>query len=107
VPADATQGGRTLDTVEAAIAGGDLEGVPIRLALLLREARGQAPLVLSLADRALTPGAAGPPAAELRAALHLVRGDAYRLLGRDLEASAAVQAARLALEGPAISEEDA
>jgi len=88
-------------TVEAAIAAGDLRGVAVRLGIILRDEGALAPLVLSLADRAL---AHSERAGASAAALHLVRGDAFRSLGREIEASAAFQRSRQALMGAALDE---
>ncbi len=88
--ADETGGaaGRELGSIEEAIAAERLSGVPERLALLLRADRALAPLILSLADRALS---AVRRDDHVVAALHLVRGDAYRALGRESDATAAFQ----------------
>jgi hypothetical protein len=88
--------------VEAAIAAGRVRDVAVRLTIILREEGALAPLVLSLADRALAVAATPPVAASLQ----LVRGDAFRSLGREIEASAAFQAARRVLEATATSEAD-
>ena len=83
--------------VEAAIARGEMALAAARLAVLLRSEPSLAPLAVSLADRALSRvGERGPTVAQL----HLVRGDAYRLLGREHEASAALQRSRRALTAP-------
>lgn len=105
----AAQAGRTAEVEEAmAIAEAAVEAadatVGARLALLLRDRSAPAPLVVELADRALARGAAseseghGPAVV---AALQLVRGDAYRQMGRELEAAAAYQACRAALAASA------
>ncbi len=73
-------------------------GMPSRL---LRLDPALAPIILSTVDRAV---AAAPSAADL-SAIHLVRGDAYRCLGRDTEAAAAYQEAHQALAaGPSSKE---
>jgi predicted negative regulator of RcsB-dependent stress response len=73
-----------------------------RLGVLLRLDPALAPIILTAADRAAA--AAQPHSADLPA-IHLVRGDAYRLLGRDNEAAAAYQQAHQALsEGPSPKE---
>jgi len=77
-----------LAAIEEAIASERLIGVPERLGLLLRADAGLAALILAHADRALTTSRHDDPAA---AALHLVRGDAYRELGRGSDATAAFQ----------------
>ncbi|HEY8167351.1 MAG: hypothetical protein ACHQ02_02455 [Candidatus Limnocylindrales bacterium] len=87
-----------VQVVEAAIAAGDRRGVAVRLGIILRDEAALAPLVLSLADRAIAMGDRIGPGA---AALQLVRGDAFRAMGREIEASAAYQRARQAVEGPA------
>jgi len=96
--------GRELGSIEEAIDRDVTASVPVRLALLLRLDRAMAPLILSLAERALDKAAVRKPEA---AALHLVRGDAYRLLGREVEADAAFQRSRLALDASATDEEPA
>jgi hypothetical protein len=88
--------------VEAAIAARRVRDVAVRLAIILRDEGALAPLVLSLAERALVV-AATPPVA---ACLHVVCGDAFRSMGREIEASAAFQRARQALGGAAPSEAD-
>ena len=65
-----------------------------RLAVLLRLDPALAPVILSAAERA---AAVRPLASGDLAALHLVRGDAYRVLGRENEAAAAYRAAHQAL----------
>ena len=90
-----------VQVVEAAIAAGDRRGVSVRLGIILRDEAALAPLVLSLADRALATGDRSGPGA---AALQLVRGDAFRAMGREIEASAAYQRARQAVEGPSSRE---
>ena len=84
------------------IARGELAGVPERLALLLRMDRALAPVILSLADRVIATRA---PDASSLSALHLLRGDVYRSLGREAEATAAFQEAMRALAGRPIPEE--
>ena len=94
--------GEELETVGRALAAGDTAAASRRLAVLLRLDPALAPVILSEADRAAA--ATRPGSAEL-SAIHLVRGDAYRTLGRDIEAAAAYQQAHLALEGgPATKE---
>jgi tetratricopeptide (TPR) repeat protein len=65
-----------------------------RLAVILRLEPRLAPVILSLAGRAV---ASGGPSPEGLSALHVVRGDAYRGLGREVEAQAAYQQALRAL----------
>ena len=90
-----------VQVVEAAIAAGDRRGVAVRLGIILRDEAALAPLVLSLADRAI---ATGDRLGAGAAALQLVRGDAFRAMGREIEASAAYQRARQAVEGPSSRE---
>ena len=93
--------GRHLAAAEADIADGHLTSASDRLALLLRLDPALGPVILSTADHAVA--SAGEQHAEL-ASLHLLRGDVYRSLGRDVEASAAYQEALRALPARAISE---
>jgi hypothetical protein len=85
-----------IQVVEAAIAAGERRGVAVRLGIILRDEAALAPLVLSLADRAIATGERSGPGA---AAFQLVRGDAFRAMGREIEASAAYQRARQAVDG--------
>ncbi len=90
--------GEELETVDQAIAAGDVAAAVARLGVLLRLDPALAPIILSSADRA---AATVPEGSRHLPAIHLVRGDAYRSLGRDNEAAAAYQAAHQALsEGP-------
>ena len=90
--------GAELETVDQAIAAGDVAAAVARLGVLLRLDPALAPVILSSADRA---AAAVPAGSRHLSAIHLVRGDAYRILGRDNEAAAAYQTAHQALsEGP-------
>lgn len=94
--------GEELALIDQAISAGDGLAASGRLAVLLRLDPALAPVILSAADRAAS--AAAPGGADL-AALQLVRGDAYRILGRDNEAAAAYQLAHQALgRGPASKE---
>jgi len=94
--------GEELELAERAIAAGDATAAGDRLAVLLRLDPALAPIILSTADGAAAVIPAGDPGV---AAIHLVRGDAYRLLGRDNEAAAAYQAAHQALpNGPSTKE---
>jgi hypothetical protein len=94
--------GEELGMVDRAIAAGDIAAATVRLAVLLRLDPALAPIILSAADRA---AATIPPSSRHHSAIHLVRGDAYRSLGRDNEAAAAYQAAHQALaEGPTSKE---
>ena len=66
--------------------------------MLLRLDPALAPVILSAAERA---AAASALAGSDLSPLHLVRGDAYRILGRDNEAAAAYRLAHQALStGP-------
>jgi len=99
-----------LTGAEAALARGDLAAAAAQLALALREEPVLAPMVLSVAERALAASAAAVPgpagtAATTTALLQLVRGDALRLLGRASEASAAFQGSRRALTSAAPRED--
>ena len=94
--------GEELEEVDRSLATGDLTAAAGRLAVLLRLDPALAPIILSAADRAAS--AAQPDSGDLPA-IHLVRGDAYRLLGRDNEAAAAYQAAHQALLGGPIPKE--
>jgi len=90
--------GQELEMVDRAMAAGDITAATARLAVLLRLDPALAPIILSSADRA---AAAVPAGSRDLSAIHLVRGDAYRSLGRDNEAAAAYQTAHQALaEGP-------
>jgi predicted negative regulator of RcsB-dependent stress response len=94
--------GEELERVDRSLATGDTQGATQRLGVLLRLDPALAPIILSAADRAAS--AAAPRSGDL-SAIHLVRGDAYRSLGRDIEAAAAYQQAHQALtEGPAPEE---
>ena len=95
--------GDEVAAVEAAIAAGDLREVPVRLGLILRDEGALAPLVLSLADRAL----GGEPPFRVTAGLQLVRADAFRSMGREIEAAAAIQASRRALKRATAGKGDA
>ena len=92
-----------LAEAERRLAAGELVHLATRLAFVLRLQSGFAPAVLSLADSALT--RTDVPADELPL-LHLVRGDAYRLLGREALAREATRQAGHALH-PAPSAEEA
>ncbi len=94
--------GDELEVVDRALAGGDITAATTRLAVLLRLDPALAPIILSSADRA---AAAVPAGSRDLPAIHLVRGDAYRSLGREVEAAAAYQAAHQALAvGPSSKE---
>ena len=84
-----------LAAVERALQRRQLAAAAGRLGLLLRTQQSAAPAILSLADRAVAvSGGEGDEAA----ILHLVRGDAYRVLGREREAAVAYEQSRRALE---------
>ena len=93
--AGATYASGDLADVEARLARGDLAGTATRLALVLRSRPALAPAVLTMADEALRMVSPGPEAASI----HLVRGDAYRLMGRETLATEAFQQASRALHG--------
>ncbi|MEO7119005.1 MAG: hypothetical protein ABIZ34_08550 [Candidatus Limnocylindrales bacterium] len=96
------EAGRELEAIEASISDGRLTGVAERLALLLRLDRGLAPVVLSRADQALAATGRDDPTV---AALQLVRGDAFRSLGHEAEATAAYQRSLRAVAARATIEE--
>ena len=81
--------------VQALVARGEIAGIAVRLELVLREQPILAPAVLSVADDALRVG----PTAHECASLHLVRADAYRLMGRETQGREAFQEASRALRG--------
>ncbi len=92
--------GEELEMVDRSLAAADVGSAAQRLAVLLRLDPALAPIILSAADRA----AAAADSGDLPA-IHLVRGDAYRLLGRDNEAATAYQAAHQALTAGRSSKE--
>jgi hypothetical protein len=94
--------GRELDTIEQELAAGQVASVAGRLAILLRLDPALAPMIISLAERA---AAAATHDAATYAALQLVRGDAYRTIGRELEATDAYQEAMRALPARRTPEE--
>ena len=80
---DLPAGDVELDLARAALGSDDLEEAVVRLGLVLRVAPALAPAVLDLIEGRTERG------------LALVRGDAYRLVGRELDARRAfVEAAR-------------
>ncbi|HKZ92436.1 MAG TPA: hypothetical protein VJZ50_09870 [Candidatus Limnocylindrales bacterium] len=93
--------GQELESVDRSLASGDVPAAAQRLAVLLRLDPALAPVILSAADRAL---ARTPAASSALPAIHLVRGDAYRTLGRDTEAAAAYRQAHQALTPGSTSE---
>jgi hypothetical protein len=94
--------GEELDRVDRSLDGGDVASASRRLGVLLRLDPALAPVILSAADRAV---ATAPPGSPELSAIHLVRGDAYRTLGRDTEAGVAYQQAHQALTGGSSPEE--
>jgi hypothetical protein len=94
--------GRELVTIEQELAAGNVASVAGRLAILLRLDPALAPMIISLAERA---AAAATHDAASYAALQLVRGDAYRTVGRELEATDAYQEAMRALPPRSTPEE--
>ena len=94
-PAVATHATGDLADVEARLARGDVAGTATRLALLLRSRPALAPAVLAMADEALPMVSPGAEAASI----HMVRGDAYRLMGRETLATEAFQLANRSLHG--------
>jgi hypothetical protein len=86
--------GEELDLADRALAAGDLVAASHRLAVLLRLDPALAPIILSAADRATAAASSG--SGELTV-IHLVRGDAYRTMGRDNEAAAAYRLAHQTL----------
>ena len=85
-PPAATMSG-SLAEIQVRVARGDLAGTATRLGLVLRTRPALAPAVLAVADEAIH---ADPTGAEV-AGLHVVRGDAYRLMGRETLAAEAFQ----------------
>ena len=73
-----------------------------RLAIVLRFDPALAPVILSMADRAL---AAPGDGRQGLVALHLLRGDAYRGLGREIDAVDAYQESMRALTARATHKE--
>lgn len=90
--------GDELQAAERALVEGRLPAAAERLALLLRQDQALAPVILTIASGAATSAAPGSPGL---ASMHLLRGDAYRVLGRETEADTAFREARQALaSGP-------
>jgi tetratricopeptide (TPR) repeat protein len=94
--------GQELEAAERELALGFVSEAVDRLALVLRFDPALAPVILSMADRALL--APGDRHAS-QAAIHLLRGDAYRGLGRETEAADAYQEAMRALSARATVKE--
>jgi hypothetical protein len=90
-----------LADVQARMARGEMAGTGTRLALVLRARPALAPAVLAVADEALPLAASGPEVASL----HLARGDAYRLMGRETQAAEAFWQSSKALHGAINPEE--
>jgi predicted negative regulator of RcsB-dependent stress response len=94
--------GQELEIVDRSLARGEVAAAAGRLAVLLRLDPALAPVILSAAERAAS---ARPMANADRSAIHLVRGDAFRILGREIEAAAAYRQAHQALSaGPSAEE---
>jgi hypothetical protein len=81
---------------QALVARGEVAGLSVRLQMILREQPILAPAVLGVADEALALGLN----AHERASIHLVRADAYRLMGRETLSREAYQQASRDLRGP-------
>ena len=94
--------GQELEVAEQELALGLIADAVDRLALVLRFDPALAPVILSMADRALM--APGDRQQGL-VALHLLRGDAYRGLGREVEAADAYQESMRALSARATVKE--
>jgi hypothetical protein len=92
------QASAAADLVDAQtlLARGEASGLAVRLSVVLREQPILAPAVLGVADEALKLA----PSAHERASIHLVRADAYRLMGRETLSREAHQEASRALRGP-------
>ena len=86
--------GHELETVDRLLAAGATGAAVTRLAVLLRLDPALAPVILSAADRAAR---LPPSSGSDMPSLHLVRGDAYRILGRENEAADAYRQAHQAL----------
>lgn len=88
---DAPDAAAELAAAKAALADARHEPAAVHLALAMRRAAGLAPAVIDLVE-----------ATERRtAALEMVRGDAYRIVGHELEAQRAYAAAAAAIHGDA------
>lgn len=94
--------GEQLDEADRALSQGDTGAAAERLGVLLRLDPALAPVILSAADKAVAQ--AQPETAGL-ATIHLVRGDAYRILGRETEAAGAYAEAHQTLDRGSSSEE--
>lgn len=90
VDANLPTGEDALDIGRAALDAGDVSGAALQLALVLRMAPALAPAVIDLVGERHDPG------------LAFVRGDAYRLVGRELDARRAyADATRTTTDPPA------
>jgi hypothetical protein len=103
-PADV--GGRSalpdeLAEVQQSIARRETAGIGVRLSIVLRSHAALAPAVLAAAEDALR---ASPEPSDA-AAIHLVRSDAYRLMGRETLSRQAVQQAHGALRAPRVPQD--
>lgn len=87
-----------LERLEEDMAAGRIGPAATGLALLLRADHAAAPAILTLAARTAEEWSGDGQEAAM---LHLVCGDAYRLLGRELEALAAYRRSHDALNGAA------
>jgi hypothetical protein len=93
---DLPVGNTELDLGRAALEAGDAEEAAVRLGLVLRVSPALAPAVLELIE------------GRTERAIALVRGDAYRLVGREIEARRAfTEAARGGSWPPPAPEHDA
>jgi hypothetical protein len=93
--------GEELEIVEQSLAHGRPDLAVERLAVLLRLDPALAPVILGLADRAVDAVGSGPGLS----AVHLIRGDALRHLGRESDAGIAYQQAHQALAGGPVLKE--
>jgi len=94
--------GEELEAVDRSLADGRTGAAAERLGVLLRLDPALAPVILTAADKAV---ANTPPGSPGQSAIHLVRGDAYRILGHETEAAAAFQQAHQTLAPGSPSEE--
>ena len=94
--------GEELEAVDRSLVQGNTGAAAERLGVLLRLDPALAPVVLSAADKAIE---AATPGSDGLSAIHLVRGDAYRILGHENEAAAAFQLAHQTLSEGSPSED--
>ena len=94
--------GEQLDIVDQNLSEGATGAAAERLGVLLRLDPALAPVILSAADKALVQAQPDSPGI---ATIHLVRGDAYRILGHETESAAAYRQAHQALSGGPSTEE--